>query len=118
MRERIKITGSAGLEVEIDELVNSVDGDDFLNWCCGRFKDKIRIAVENNPLLLLIANKSGNTALHLAVMRNQPESAKYLASKGASVSKRNNNGDSPIDIAKRHEELHDLVTLLQKFCVA
>lgn len=109
--KRINVAETTGLD-GVEKLAASVEALDFLNWCCWGFKDKIKEAVEKNPLLLAIANSGGNTALHLAVIAKQLEVAKYLAGQGASVSVRNNDGETPIDIAKR-KDLSDLVALLQ-----
>lgn len=112
LRKRINVAESAGLD-DVKKLARSVEAFDFLNWCCWNDVDKVKEAVEKNPLLLAITNSGGNTALHLAVIAKQLEVVKYLVGRGASVSERNNDGNTPLDIAKR-KDLPELVELLQQ----
>lgn len=105
-REKEEIARIAQLEREsveaLRKLPASVEWFDFKVWCGRGYIDKVKEDVERNPLLLTVANgDDGNTALHLAVIANQPEVVKYLVGQGASVSERNNDGETPIDIAKR-----------------
>lgn len=109
--KRIKVAESIGLD-DVKELAASVEAADFLNWCCWNDINKVKESVDKNPLLLAITNSGGNTALHLAVIAKQLEVAKYLVGQGASVSERNNDGETPIDIAKKKDQL-ELVALLQ-----
>lgn len=109
--KRIKVAESTKLD-EAKKLATSVEWFDFQNWCSWGFVDKVKDAVEKNPLFLAIANSGGNTALHLALIAKQLEMAKFLADKGASVSMRNSDGETPLDIAKKTGQL-ELVELLQ-----
>lgn len=114
LRKQINVAESTGLD-EAKKLAASPEGRDFINWCCWGRIDKVKLAVEKNPLFLAIATRGG-TALHWGVTAKQQEVAKFLADKGASVSARNEDGKSPIDIAKESGQV-DLAAFLQQFSV-
>lgn len=114
LRVSIKIAEQMGLD-DVKKLAASVEGGDFLNWCCWGHIDKVKRAVEKNPLLLAIADR-GSTALHWAVTAQQQEVAKFLAGKGALVDARNGDGKSPVDIAKETGQT-ELAAFLQQFSV-
>lgn len=104
-------------EVErFEKLRTSVEWFDFKNWCKWGFVDKVKDAVGENPLLLAATDaiSSGNTALHLTVTAIRQETAKFLADNGASVNARNNDGETPIDIAKRTGQT-EIAAFLQQF---
>jgi Arf-GAP/SH3 domain/ANK repeat/PH domain-containing protein len=44
--------------------------------------------------------REGNTPLHYCVIQNQPESMRLLLRSGATPTVENNNGKTPVDIAK------------------
>ncbi len=64
------------------------------------------------PKNILLKDSAGNTALHIAIMRDSPyEYIKYLVDSGADVNARNSNGDSVLYLAvtKNRRDAGDLL---------
>jgi len=56
--------------------------------------------IVQNSMSLDKQSREGNTPLHYCVIQNQPESMRLLLRSGANASVENNNGKSPLSIAK------------------
>lgn len=93
-------------------LAVSDEDKQFLNWCCWGNIDKVKEAIDKNPPLLKIVSDSDNTALHYAVIAKQQDVTKFLAEKGAHVFAINNEGKTPIDLA-RSRGMEDMAQWLE-----
>ena len=63
--------------------------------------------------------REGNTPLHYCVIQNQPESMRLLLRSGANASVENNNGKSPLSIAKErnHHLCEEMVSCVHCTCI-
>ena len=61
--------------------------------------------------------REGNTPLHYCVIQNQCESMRLLLRSGASPQVENNNGKTPVDIAKErgHHLCEEMVSFIKNF---
>ena len=68
--------------------------------------------IVQNSLSLDKQSREGNTPLHYCVIQNQPESMRLLLRSGANPSVENNNGKSPLSIAKErnHQLCEEMVS--------
>ena len=72
--------------------------------------------IVQNSLTLDKPTREGNTPLHYCVIQNQPESMRLLLRSGANASTENNNGKSPLSIAKeRNHQFCEEMVIFQKF---
>ncbi len=66
--------------------------------------ERIQHVFKNNPKLNIDSkNEKGNTALHIAVRREEREVVAFLLQNEADVGARNNKGKSPIDVAENQQ---------------
>lgn len=68
-----------------------------------------------HPYYLNLQNDDLNTALHLAVINNQPEVIKSLIIAGADPLKRNNEGNTPLHLACNYGNLRCAMALTVHF---
>jgi hypothetical protein len=85
---------------DVDRLAASEEGKEFLSWCSWGFEIKVCEAVKNNPLLLAISSSNGNTGLHWAVVTNHVSIVAFLLEQGAMPLASNDDGQTPVSIAK------------------
>ncbi|MFP4497789.1 MAG: ankyrin repeat domain-containing protein [Vulcanimicrobiota bacterium] len=62
---------------------------------------KIKMLVEDNPDLVDVRNKHGETPLHWAAYRGERKIAKILIENDADVNCRDHYGDSPLHLAEK-----------------
>jgi ankyrin repeat protein len=128
--EIIQLLKQAGAytKAESDQMANDyADSMDFVNdlrdtqieFMNGAEKGDV-VQMEhalNKPKGYLVLNGTypvnSKSALHLAVEKNKIESVNFLLSKGLDKNKKDINGESPIDIAKKLN-LHEILQLLEK----
>ena len=76
--------------------------------------------IVQNSLTLDKPTREGNTPLHYCVIQNQPESMRLLLRSGANASTENNNGKSPLSIAKErnHQFCEEMVIFQNLFLIS
>jgi len=101
-QEEAKVKWAAGQNAQGEKCWLAVSDEEkqFLNWCCWGDIKKVKESVNNKPKLVNITSNSCNTALHYAVITEQENIARFLVEKGASILVRNNEGKTPVGLAK------------------
>lgn len=85
---------------EIDSLKKTQKAKEFLGACKDKPLSYIRDFIEENLLYVGIDDPQGNTGLHIAILEGREDVAEFLLRSGASPTKKNLNGKSPLMLAE------------------
>lgn len=87
----------------------------FMYACaCDASRKVIRKLLDMNHAQIKMQDKKGNTALHVAVEAHHIKVVKLLLLHGASIDVRNEDGENPLDVAKR-KKYEKLIIILEKY---
>ncbi|CAN5419318.1 hypothetical protein BH11BAC2_BH11BAC2_08390 [soil metagenome] len=100
--------------VEYSALQRLLHFDKNINYTCPKYKNTSYMMqcvswadtlaakmLTTHDIQLNTRDRKGMTALHYAVQLNKPDFVSFLISQGASTSIKNNNGKTPVDLAKK-----------------
>lgn len=94
----------AGRKEMVEFLRPRMSRPDIFSACALGERDAVKSWLREDPAIVRRADESGNTPLHWAVLGWQPKTVELLVSRGADLSARNVQGETPLMLAERMYE--------------